>query len=443
MFKHLFAVTGIAILVSSQLCATAQAAGVTQSQLDEKFYAGNSIMFYDPRCSSDTAQGYLTLAGKDNLEKILNFLMRQGLTLAQSSGVVGNLMAESGLNPAIIQGGGTAPDNYMPVNGVGFGLAQWTFTSRQQPLVKLAQQTGAPVTDLSVQMNYLWSELSGAYASTLSSLKATNDPVQAAVIFHKGYEGSADSYDKVVANRGGNAARVYQTYSDAPAIAGSTASQDMQNPGGSDSQSTSEDQVKLMAASQPAGGGASGTINGSCTSDSFSGGNISETVVAYAWPQYAMRTDQMPAYTDAVNKAKGQGLYIGGYNGNDCGAFVTLLIRNSGFDEDYNSNGRGGNTIAQEAWLAQHWDRISSTDGGNRQPGDVAINSDHTYVYVGQIGGFGSKIASASLGDRAPMAGHESAVDPSFRWYRHKADVPAGTPSTALQTTAGGGGGSF
>ena len=441
MLKQCLAILGLVVIISSQLVNTAEAANVTQPQIDSKFFAGNQILFYDPRCASDTAVGYLSLAGKDNLEKILNFLMREGLTLAQASGVIGNLMAESGLNPAIIQGGGTAPDTYVPVSGVGFGLAQWTSSDRQAGLSAFAQQMGAPITDLGVQMNYLWKELSTNYASTLSSLKATNDPVQAAVVFHKGYEGSADSYAQVVANRGGNAARVYQTYSDAPAIAGSTAPPDMQNPGGSDSKSTPGDNVSLMAATQstPGGGGASSTISGSCTGD-FSGGNLTQTVVAYAWPEWAERTDQMPAYTDAVNKAKSQGLYTGGYNGNDCGAFVTLLIRNSGFDQGYNSNGRGGNTIAQEAWLASHWERISSTDGGDRQPGDVAINADHTYVYVGQVGGFGSKIASASLGDRAPTAGHESPVDPSFRWYRRKADVPPGTPSSSsLQATATGG----
>lgn len=440
MLRRLFAVVAVVGLLSSQICDTAQAAGVTQPKFDENFFAGNQILFYDPSCESGTAKGFLTLAGKDNLEKALNFLMRKGLTLAQASGIIGNLMAESQLNPAIIQGGKQADENYQPVNGVGFGIAQWTFTSRQQPLVKLSQDMGLPITDLGLQLNYLWQEMSTTHANSLAALKTTDDPVQAAVVFHRDFEGSADSASKVVVNRGGNAARVYQTYSDAPAIAGSTAPKELNNPNGE-----TNDGVELMAATKPI---ESDTISGGCTS-SFGGGDLQQTTTAYAWPEYAMRTDQMPAYRDAVAKTKSEGRYIGGYSGNDCGAFVTILIRNSGFDPGYNNDGFGGNTIAQEAWLAQHWQRISSTDGGDRHPGDVAINSGHTYVYVGEIGGFGSKIASASLGDRAPMAGHESATDPSFRWYRRK-DVPSSSSGTSVQSTAAGtsaggngGGGSF
>lgn len=429
VLKRFLSLIFTVVIISNQLCNVASAD--ISANYDENFYAGNDIVFYDPRCATDTAKGSLTLAGKDNLEKILNFLMRQGLTLAQASGIIGNFMVESGLNPAIIQGGATAPDDYQPVSGTGFGLAQWTSGGRQQGLVSYTKGMGLKITDLGGQLGFFWQELSGSYASTLSSLKAVDDPVQAAVVFHNGYEGSADSAGAVVANRGGNAARVYQTYVDAPALAGSTANPGLNNPSG-DGATGNQPTVVTPPNSSP---------NGGCISDGFGSGNLQQTVVAYAWPQYAMRTDQMPAYTDAVVKAKSEGRYIGGYDGNDCGAFVTLLVRNSGFDTHYNRDGLGGNTIYQEAWLAQNWDRISSTDGGDRQPGDVAINEDHTYIYVGDVGGFGSKVASASLGDRAPMAGRESPTDSSFRWYRRRAPGPSSSSvqGTATGTTSGGG----
>lgn len=438
MFRRFFSYVVIIGLITSQLCDTARALGVAQPSFDADFYAGNQILFYDPRCDNETAAGYLTLAGKDNLERTLNFLMRHGLSLAQASGVVGNLMAESGLNPAIIQGGGNAPDNYIPVSGTGFGIAQWTFSARQVPLLNYSRQMGVAITDLGLQLNFLWKELNEGYASTLASLKATDDPVRAAVIFHDGYEGSADSNTKVVTSRGGNATRVYQTYSDRPAIAGSTAPRELNNPGGND-----ENDADALAAVEPEVPSTGPTITGNCSGGGFGGGNLAETVVAYAWPEYAVRTDQMPAYSEAVTKAKSEGRYIGGNNGNDCGAFVTLLVRNSGFDPGYNKEGFGGNTILQEMWLSQNWERISSTDGADRQPGDVAINATHTYIYVGDIGNFGSKIASASLGgpQRSPMAGHESPTDSSFRWYRIKApsNKNDGKAQSTLQATATGG----
>jgi len=54
------------------------------------------------------------------------------------------------------------------------------------------------------------------------------------------------------------------------------------------------------------------------------------------------------------------------------------------------------------------------------RPGDIAIRDGHTYMYVGKQPGFGTKIASASLDGRAPMAGSETPADPSYQWFRLK-----------------------
>lgn len=411
MLKRFFAFIAIVMILSNQFCSLARAADT--SSYDETFYSLNSVVFYDPRCASGATTGNLTLAGKDNLEKILNFLMRPplSLTLAQASGIVGNLMAESNLDPTIIQGGGHAQPGYIPQSGVGFGLAQWTFPERQIPLMDhTTKDLNVPITDLGGQLDFLSVELNGKYSNTLAELKATNTAMNAAVVFHKGYEGSADSLAQIEANRGGNAEKVYATYADAPALAGSTAPQALANPSGASS----------------SGADAGTTANSSCVS-SFSGGNLVDTVKAYAWPQYlGLTTKATDAYNTAVQRAKGEGRYVGGtfYPGIDCGGFVTTLIYDSGFDKGYNSNAHGGNTSAQEAWLRQNWKQISSTDAGDRQPGDVAINDTHTYVYVGPDA-FPDHypIASASWDERAPMRGQESAADSSFRWYRKKSVV--------------------
>ena len=148
-----------------------------------------------------------------NLVTILQFFTSNGLSLAAAAGIAGNLKMESGFNPAIIQGGAIAPPGYIPVNSVGFGLAQWTFTSRQQPLVDLAASRGASVTDLGIQLDYMWQELNGGWISTLTALDAIKtDPVEAAVIFHELYEGSADSSAAVINNRGGAATAIYNQY---------------------------------------------------------------------------------------------------------------------------------------------------------------------------------------------------------------------------------------
>jgi hypothetical protein len=213
----------------------------------DDFFGSNDIIYYDPNaevCYIDDvllgADGSVTLPGADNptdvnsgplaggsnAEKAWLFLGSKGLTAEQIAGVLGNLRAESGMDPAIIQGGAIAGPGYMPVNGVGFGLAQWTFTSRQAPLVALANSTGRPITDLSLQLDYLWQELNGSHSYALASLKTATTPEQAAYIFHRDFEGSADSEAQVIANRGGGARLLYEQFKNLSSTATGTGTAD-------------------------------------------------------------------------------------------------------------------------------------------------------------------------------------------------------------------------
>ena len=212
----------------------------------DDFFGSNDIIYYDPNaevCYIDdvllTGNGAILpgatnptdvnsgpLAGNSNAEKAWLFLGSKGLTAEQIAGILGNLRAESGMDPAIIQGGAIAGPNYTPVNGVGFGIAQWTFTARQAPLVALANSTNRPITDLSLQLDYLWQELNGSHSYALASLKATNTPEQAAYVFHRDFEGSADSEAQVIANRGGGARLLYEQFKNLSSTAEGTGTAD-------------------------------------------------------------------------------------------------------------------------------------------------------------------------------------------------------------------------
>lgn len=159
----------------------------------------------------------------------------------------------------------------------------------------------------------------------------------------------------------------------------------------------------------------------------FAGGDFTETVLAYAWPQYhsAPYLRMTPSYKAAVIKSTREGIYNGGiaHDGIDCGGFVTLLMLNSGFEPGYNNSGHGGPTATQQAWAEAHWQKLgrgSSIDTGSLQPGDVAFWPGHTFVFVGRVNNFRSNIASASLDERAPMAGSESLTGSSTTWYRKR-----------------------
>jgi len=419
MFKRLIALVFVFILVSNEMVSVVKA----DPGFDESFYSTNDILFYDPRCDTGVAQGLISLQGKDKVEKILKFFMdpARGLTLAQASGIVGNLMAESTLDSSIIEGKNGRPishanPDYKPENGVGFGLAQWTWTSRQQPLVNYINEhvpTG-DITDFDGQVNFIWHELTDTHKDSLRKLKETTTALDAAVSFHRDYEVSNDSVAQIQRVRGANAQKVYDEYKDKEAIAGSTAVGTDGKPV-INSTSTVSKRVGI-----------------SCTATA-GGGDLISLTQQYAWPEYrqagtASAITPTDAYKEAYERARAAGRYIGGkrHPGIDCGGFVTTLIVDSGFDKNYNygslvSQG-AGYTGNQEEWLKANWRTLDPRDASDRQPGDVAISSSHTYIFVGpDVFPDRYPIASASLDERSPMRGTESVVSTphaGFRWYR-------------------------
>jgi beta-N-acetylhexosaminidase len=191
-----------------------------------------------------------------------------------------------------------------------------------------------------------------------------------------------------------------------------------------------------IKAAVPAG---SGAVNASCSSGGSGGTGLAAKTLEYAWPDYRGRnyTTNKPEWAAVVANAPTSGRYVGGtrFPGVDCGGFVTNLLIDSGFDTKYNHSGlksEGASwTPTQYAWLtdpANGWNEVSITDPSQLQPGDVAItriNPGHTFIWVGDVAQsvpgavFGSKIASASMDDRAPMA--DTSQDPleaRFAWFR-------------------------
>lgn len=162
---------------------------------------------------------------------------------------------------------------------------------------------------------------------------------------------------------------------------------------------------------------------------------IIATAMSYAWPTFhsPVYLNKKPAYETAVTKALSNGEYIGPTNepylGIDCGGFVTRVMRDSAADKNYNSG--NGNTITQQQYLDEHTSLYQKlgpqTTIRNLQPGDIAINSEHTFVYTGNQGFHGYNAMSASFSStgeswRAPMADYAYFSNQAgpFTWYRIK-----------------------
>ena len=204
--------------------------------------------------------------------------------------------------------------------------------------------------------------------------------------------------------------------------------------------------VKYVAIGGGNGGG------GTCKSNQ-NFGDLIETVKAYAWPNWRPRPqyEMMEDYKKAVDRFRSEGKYTGGasYPGIDCGGFVTITLIDSGFEPEYNSGARladGASNITynQLPWVqkSDSWELVNDDwntpihDESELSPGDVAFqhcnnehDCGHTYMYVGEIEGFGEEsngthlhIASSSYDERAPCAGYEQIFQDNgeaIKWY-HK-----------------------
>ena len=127
--------------------------------------------------------------------EIWGYLQAKGLTVYGIAGLMGNLYAESGLNPQNLQNTyekslhftdatyTTAVDNGTYTNFVydkaGYGLAQWTYWSRKQALLAFAKAAGKSIGDLYVQLDFLWKELTESYPGVLAVLKSATSVLEA------------------------------------------------------------------------------------------------------------------------------------------------------------------------------------------------------------------------------------------------------------------------
>lgn len=168
------------------------------------------------------------LTGKTNEEKIWNYLVGKGLSAAGAAGLMGNLYAESALNPKNLQNSyetklgytdatyTTAVDNGSYGNFVhdsaGYGLAQWTFWSRKEGLLAFAQDAGKSIGDLEMQLDYLLKELTEGYKGVLDTLKMASDVQTASDSVLLNFERPADQSTAVKNKRAGYGQNYYKKY---------------------------------------------------------------------------------------------------------------------------------------------------------------------------------------------------------------------------------------
>lgn len=159
----------------------------------------------------------MALRGKDNAEKIWNFFLDEGFSIYGIAALMGNLSAESGLDPKNLQNSCEKRLNYTDAeytaavdngtyknftyDGAGYGLPQFTFPSRKEAFYKYAKDAGKSIGDLETQLLFMVKEMKKDFKSVYSALKTASDVKTASDLVLKKYEAPKDQSDAVKRKR--------------------------------------------------------------------------------------------------------------------------------------------------------------------------------------------------------------------------------------------------
>ncbi len=97
-------------------------------------------------------------------------------------------------------------------DSAGYGLAQWTYWSRKDGLLKYAKAAGKSVGDLETQLGFLFKELSEGYTSVLAALKTATSVRAASDIVLTKFERPADQSEAVQKKRAGFGQTYFDKY---------------------------------------------------------------------------------------------------------------------------------------------------------------------------------------------------------------------------------------
>jgi len=371
--------------------------------VDTQFYQSNDILFYsDSEVSQYCASASVVNADtriasytKDsgNLSIIYNALTKPptnntsltAFTPVQASAIMGNFFAESGFNPGI--------EEKTESPRKGFGLAQWT-GGRRDKLLKFAQDSGLEVTDIQLQINFLYKEYYDTYKAILSNKIDGREPVFTNIISKDVKLATIDWVKKF----------------EAPLMV----------PGSDDPAALYSKRIPMAEKTYSIFNNSS-SVNGSSTSDCSAdylnkSSLIVNTALKYAWPtrkrdepafkakssdnnsgptwfelsKESYQQDFPTVYPDAARFRNSIGYWT------DCGKFVDFVMITSGVDKKYTTS---GNTTQDVTYIKDHpelYDLITSKDENGKiippsmsqlKAGDILVyraggGSDHAHAAI-------------------------------------------------------------
>lgn len=304
------------------------------------------------------------LVGGNNQAKAFNYFVTNGYTKEQAAGIVGNLIHESGVEPARLQN--TPPGTitraedakYQPL---GWGVVQWTPAGKMINPSLAAGHAPTTIESLEFQLDFLKQQLDGGTAiperSAGLKLKSTTTVDTATVAFGQYYERFAGSADP-------------------------------RNPRHTQRRTAAHQVLKAFGP---------GPI---CGTDD---GDIVKIALQLAWDTPGHGHSPKPGYAEAQAKYNGSK----GYDElTDCGVFVATVMVMSRADPQYVRR----LSSSQRAYVRgspkyEVFENLSNESQLER--GDIFVHDGHTFIYTGPYQGSDGQTynaASASLYGHVPEA---------------------------------------
>lgn len=151
----------------------------------------------------------------DNEKVIWDYLIKKISNPYAVAGLMGNLRAESGLNPKNLQNTSekklgmndeqytSAVDNqtykHFTSDNCGYGIAQWTSSGRKKALYEY--RGNRSIGSLEMQLDFLWHELNTSYKKVLNGILSSNSVREASDIVLTKFERPKDQSEAVKIKR--------------------------------------------------------------------------------------------------------------------------------------------------------------------------------------------------------------------------------------------------
>lgn len=160
-----------------------------------------------------------------NEKYIWDFVLNETHNEYGAAAIMGNLMAESSLNPKCVTGD-KDPDYVSKADngsidfihdGHAFGLVQWCYWSRKQALYDFAKSRGVSVGDISMQLEHMCTEMREHYKTAWNAVVNATDIRTASDTVMLKYEKPANTGEAAKMKRANYAQKYYDQFSsDAP-----------------------------------------------------------------------------------------------------------------------------------------------------------------------------------------------------------------------------------